>query len=241
MKNVGIISQARCLSTRLPYKIFLTSSNKPLIYYHTHRLSAAKLPLIVATTTDRSDDKVVDFCNKNNIHVFRGSMDNVLARFYHCALEYKLDTIIRVTSDCPLIDGEMIQDALSQYINYNDQRIYLSNCIERTFPRGFDFEIFSFDLLKEAFLNAKSRVEQEHVTPYIYDLKNNRSTIKHYKSDLDNSDYRLTVDTPDDFMLIDTLIEKFGCNNFGYHQIISVLKANPELINYNKHVTQKGT
>ena len=237
--KVGIISQARMTSTRLPGKILKTVKNKALLSYHTERLLQSGYPIFIATTTNETDSPLVDFCKDNKIDYTRGDEQNVLSRFYECASQFKLDCIVRVTSDCPLIDGKLIQEAVSNYINFSDSKLYYSNCIERTFPRGFDFEIFSFAMLKEAFENGDTDSQKEHVTPYFYQNIKNEFTLKHFKSTTDTSNYRITVDTQEDFDLIKILIEEFDCEAKSANQIIEVLKQNPSLVKINQHIEQK--
>src|ERR1017187_8832445 len=107
VKRIGIISQARMTSTRLPGKILLEAKGKPMLSYHIDRLKRSGLPIYIATTINKTDEPVVQFAKTHTIPFYRGSEDHVLSRYYECALENKLDVIIRVTSDCPLIDGNL--------------------------------------------------------------------------------------------------------------------------------------
>ena len=239
MNNYGIISQARMTSTRLPGKVLLKVLDKPLIQYHVERLQWSNLPIYIATTTNKTDDAIIDFCKELNISYYRGDEHNVLSRFYECALKNKLDVIVRVTSDCPLIDGKIIQEAVKQYMEWNNSTIYYSNCLKRTFPRGFDFEIFSFKALKEAVENATDQSELEHVTPYINTNRSGKIILKHFVYKKDESAYRLTVDTPEDFELIKELIENFNCEKKGTSEVIRLLKLNPHLTKINQHIEQK--
>lgn len=239
--NIGIITQARMTSERLPGKILKKIKNKPLLSYHTQRLGSSGLPLFIATTINKTDDSIIDFCLENKISFLRGDEQNVLSRFYECAVSYNLDTIVRVTSDCPLIDGSLIRNAINQYKNFPGNNVYYSNCIERTFPRGFDFEIFTLTMLKDAFQHAHSPLQKEHVTPYFYQNTDNKFILQHFKTSENNSNYRITVDTPEDFELIKKLIEEFNCDTKNAAEIIEILKKNPSLSEINKHIEQKKT
>ncbi len=239
MSNVGIISQARMTSSRLPGKILMQIGNKTLLKFHTDRLKLSNLPLYIATTENESDNSIIEFCKNEKIYFYRGAEDNVLSRYYECAKKFELDIIIRVTSDCPLIDGELISKAVFDYINIGDIRLYSSNCIQRTFPRGFDFEIFSFSLLEEAYKNASSVSEIEHVTPYINKNKSGKVNFRHIKNIDDKSDIRITVDTLDDFNLIRNLIEVHGAASRGYKEIIEIFDKFPDLKKFNSHIDQK--
>src|SRR5690606_26146068 len=164
-ERIGIITQARATSARLPGKILLRANDRTMLEYHINRLGWSNLPVYLATTVNNTDNPIVELADSHGWPLYRGDEANVLDRYYHCAKQFGLDTIIRVTSDCPLIDGTLIASGLDEYLGSGSELVYFSNCIERTFPRGLDFEVFSFFLLKEAFLNATTRAEKEHVTP----------------------------------------------------------------------------
>ncbi|MCK5231232.1 MAG: hypothetical protein KAR13_13245, partial [Desulfobulbaceae bacterium] len=210
-----------------------------MLYYHVKRLSWSAIPLYVATTVNNEDDCLVDFCNEMSLPYFRGSESNVLERYYQCATENELDIIARVTSDCPLLDGHIIRDAVDRYRQENDPNVYLSNYLERCYPRGFDFEVFSFQSLKEAYENAVKESHLEHVTPYINQNISGKIRFLNYTRKYDDSKYRITVDTLDDFRLIREMIEKFNCHEVGAENIIKVLRDNPYLNDFNSHVLQK--
>ncbi len=237
--HIGIISQARMTSTRLPGKIFKDVKGKNLLQYHTDRLKQTGFDVIIATTTNDTDDCVVAFAEEQNIQSHRGSEDNVLSRYYEAAVKYKLDVIIRVTSDCPLIDPHLIRNSVEKYLKLNNPRLYMSNGVDRTFARGFDFEIFSFELLEEAYRNATEEMDLEHVTPYIW--KNRSGTVEfyHVKQEVNNSGLRITVDTSDDFELIKALIEKYNADQLTYVEIEKILLQHPELVALNAHIEQK--
>lgn len=237
--RIGIISQARMSSTRLPGKILKSVGNKSLLQIHLNRLQQSGFPIYLATTTNKSDDCIAEFCMQQQQAYSRGDEQNVLSRFYECALQFKLEVIVRVTSDCPLIDGFLIKDAIEKYLAFNSTSLYYSNCIERTFPRGFDFEIFSFDMLKEAYEKATSDAQKEHVTPYFYQNHQNKFTLKHYKSTSDYSQLRITVDTPEDFELIKILIEQHHAASKSAPEICELLQQHPELVTINQHIEQK--
>ena len=142
MMKTGIISQARMTSTRLPEKVLKLIGGNPMLKYHTDRLKESGMPVFIATTVNKTDDPIVAFCQEENIPFYRGSENNVLSRYYECAKENKLDVIVRVTSDCPLVDGELIRKAWEDYKDSFKKYSYISNGVNRTYPRGFDFEIF---------------------------------------------------------------------------------------------------
>jgi spore coat polysaccharide biosynthesis protein SpsF len=236
---VAIITQARVNSTRLPNKIFLEANHQPFLYYHINRLKKTGLPIFVATTNNGSESPIVDYCNQQQVACFCGDELNVLERFYTCAEFNEISTIIRVTSDCPLIDPQVITNGLALYKECNDVDVYCSNVVERTFPRGMDFEIFSFEALKEAYHNATAESDKEHVTPYIRENKAGNIVLQNYLNKQDDSGYRLTLDTEEDRVMLTALIEDFNGSELDTNELVAVLKNNSWLSAINAHVEQK--
>jgi len=240
-QNKVAIIQARSGSTRLPGKIFKTLAGKPMIWHVIDRLSHTKMldKIIIATTTQPEDDKVEEFCSANNIFCYRGSLNDVLSRYYETAKNYNADIVIRITSDCPVIDPDIIDAMLIQFIQ-EDHIDYLSNTLNRTFPRGLDTEIFTFVTLEKTFNEAKLDYEHEHVTPYIY---NNPElfTIKNYANETDLSSYRWTVDTAEDFRLIEEIYNSLYQKDkiFLFKDILQLIEKHPELTKINQDIKQK--
>lgn len=233
------ITQARLGSTRLPKKILKTINGKTLLELHLRRILKSKkiTQLKVATTTERGSDKIVAIANKLGVKSFKGSVDDVLERFYLAALPENPDYILRLTSDCPLIDPYEIDRVISKCID--GKYDYVANSFEPTFPDGMDVEIFTFSALKKAYQKAKLKSDREHVTPYI---RRNSSVEggKIFKSfdvkyNEDFSKYRLTVDTQDDFNLIEKLIINLGGDK-KWLDYVNYLNENPELINFNAYI-----
>lgn len=239
MNNTGIITQARMTSTRLPGKVLKTIEGKTILEYQLDRLSFTGLQIIVATTTLASDNPIASFCEKAQIPCFRGSEEDVLSRYYVCAKAHGLHTIVRVTSDCPLIDGNLLKEGLQNYKNSNAINGYLSAGLSKTFSRGFDFEIFSFDMLEKAFFEAKLPYEREHVTPYFYHPPKPIFEIIPFSNKHDSRNHRITVDTVEDFQLIETLITQYQAQSKTYHEIDNILDEHPELVALNAHIEQK--
>lgn len=239
--NIGIIIQARMGSTRLPSKIMLQVKGEAIFQTQINRLNSIGYSLYIATTTQPADTAIVDFANQNKIKFYRGDENNVLSRYYECAKFYQLDLIIRLTSDCPLIDSDLIKKGIEQYVAEGNKNLYLSNTIERTFPRGFDFEIFSFQLLEEAYQNASDSLDLEHVTPFIWKNKSGKVSFKQITRNTDDSKYRLTLDTPEDFELLKTLIEHYNADILSGNEIIEIMQKHPELALINEHIEQKKT
>ena len=214
-------------------------NDRSLLEYHLDRLRKTGFRIIIATTINSADDAVCELAENMKIDFFRGSEQNVLERFYNAAKTFKLQHIIRVTSDCPLIDPVLIRNGADQYLKGDDEIVYLSNSIERTYARGFDFEIFSFASLKDAYEKAKDQSDLEHVTPYIWKNKSGKIKMVHFKQEHDNSALRVTVDTSQDFELIRQLIVDYHAERLSHDKIESILLDHPELIAINADVQQK--
>ena len=237
--KIGIITQARMTSTRLPGKVMKLIAGKPVLKHHIERLLQTDFPVFIATTVNETDNPIIDFCLENNVPFNRGDEQNVLSRFYFCAQENNLDVVVRVTSDCPLIAPELLKNGIETYLKTRDPYLYLSNALVRTFPRGLDFEIFSFSLLERAFKEATRPEDQEHVTPYIHQNRTGDINFFHFKNPENKSNYRITLDTPEDFELLRILIEDYNADKLSGSDIINLLDAHPELVAINAEVEQK--
>ncbi|MBV4416553.1 cytidylyltransferase domain-containing protein [Clostridium tyrobutyricum] len=238
--NIVCIVQARIGSTRLPGKVLKKICGKTVLEHDIDRLKRVKNidKIVIATTTLEKDNAIVEEAKKLNITYFRGSEEDVLSRYYYAAKENNADIIVRVTSDCPLIDSEITARTIDFYLS-NDYD-YVSNTYVQTFPRGLDTEVFSFYFLKKAFKETTKKIYREHVTSYFW--KNpEKFLIGCYRNQVDYSKYRLTLDTEQDFKLIKVIYEKlyYKNNNFGLNEIISLLQNNKELVELNGMIKQK--
>jgi spore coat polysaccharide biosynthesis protein SpsF len=240
-QKIGIITQARVGSSRLPAKTLKLINGIPLLEYHLERLKKANVEIFLATTFEQDALKLIDIASRLGIKSTQGSTDDVLDRYHHCAKTFDLDVVVRVTSDCPLIDGDLISQGLIQFLALpNWQDSYLSNTQSRIFPRGFDFEIFSFHSLDQAHQHAKTVSEREHVTPYLY--QSGKFQIVDFQTISDGRDrsgYRVTVDTPDDLELVKVLIENHHASGLGVAEICEILDRNPQIRKINENVIQK--
>jgi spore coat polysaccharide biosynthesis protein SpsF len=239
MSTVGIITQARTTSTRLPGKVLLEVAGKSLLEHHLDRLGASGIPVYVATTTNAADDLLADIAVRRGLGCHRGSEHDVLSRFDDCARENGLDVVVRVTSDCPLIDGRVIASAVEEFLAADNPYLYLSNTLHRTFPRGFDFELFSAELLAEAASRSTDPIEREHVTPYLYANRDGRTTLRDVRWPEDRSSYRVTIDTQEDLDLVRKLIEEHNADTLDCAGVISILDNHPELVAMNADVEHK--
>ena len=194
--RVGVVTQARTTSTRLPGKVMLEVGGRTLLDRHCDRLESAGLTTYVATTTNAADDPIVELAQRRGLAFFRGSEADVLSRFAGLVREQGLDTVVRVTSDCPLIDGSVVAAAVEEFVAAEDPWLYLSNGIVRTFPRGMDFEVFSAEALLDADEHAVDPAHREHVTPYLYTDGSGRITRRDVTRTPSAAAYRLTLGHP---------------------------------------------
>lgn len=242
-KNVICIIQARIGSTRLPGKVLKKICDKTVLEHDIDRLKSIKSidKIVIATTTLERDNIIVEEAKRLGVSYFRGSEEDVLSRYYYAAKENNADVIVRVTSDCPLIDSEISEKIIGFYLNNSIYYDYISNSIQRTYPRGLDTEVFSFKALEKAYKEAVSRRDREHVTPYIWDNPN-IYRLYHYKNDVDYSHLRWTLDTEEDLELIekiyDLMYDKYN-NCFGMKQVLKLYDKYPQLIEINKNIEQK--
>jgi spore coat polysaccharide biosynthesis protein SpsF (cytidylyltransferase family) len=233
-KNTAII-QARMSSTRLPGKVLLPLSDKPVLEHVIQRVMKCKLVdnVVLATTTEESDDIIENWCKKNKIEFYRGSLDDVLDRYYKAASLNKSDNIIRITADCPVIDPSIIDEVIKKYYEGNFDLYGLSG----EFPDGLDCTIFSFSALETAWKNAKLQSEREHVCPYIFNHPELFS-IGGYEKFKKLDHIRLTLDEPKDYELLskifDALYEKD--NFFCIDNILNLFESNPELLKINNKI-----
>ncbi|MCP3850907.1 MAG: NTP transferase domain-containing protein [Gammaproteobacteria bacterium] len=236
-----IVIQARMTSTRLPGKIMLPLCHKPVLQIMLERLASFHQNIIIATTNDGSEQPIVDLCQKMGVKFFRGDTHNVLERYYFAATQFKAqskDVIVRLTSDCPLIDPDITQSTIDYYRKNSFD--YVGAGTGSGFPRGMDTEVFSYELLKEAYQNARQDYEKEHVTPYIYKTRGKYLKLGQYSNINNHSKYRLTLDEESDYQAIQAVYSELDCRtNFVYDELIEVLEKNPYIYDLNAAVEQK--
>ena len=241
-KKVVAIIQARSDSSRLPKKVMRTLFGKTVLTHDIERVKQSKNinEIVIATTIYEIDDVIVEEAKINGVKFYRGSEDDVLDRYYNAALDSNADVIVRITSDCPLIDPYITEEIISFYLN-NDYDLVTNSgddLSKRTYPRGLDVEVFSFEILEKAHLNADKYYQREHVTPYIYE---NSKNIYYYKNNANYSKHRWTIDTEEDFELIEAIYEELynGKHDFYFNEILNLFDRKPQLFDINKHVEQK--
>ncbi len=237
MKTVAII-QARMGSTRLPNKVMMKVLDKPLLKLMVQRIGQAKNidQVIVATTKNARDDVIANLCVKEKIDYYRGDEDDVLSRYYFSANKNKADVIVRLTADCPLVDPTDIDLMLETFIESGDLDFYSnSEPLPSTWADGTDISIFTMKALEEAHTNAGLPSEREHVTFYFWNKKN-KFRIKKLDIDPPEDNIRITLDYPEDFELIEKIINKLSngidINHITRKEIMSYVEES-RLVNIN--------
>lgn len=238
----GIVIQARMSSTRLPGKVLRRLQGRTLLELCAIRAARSQRAdvTVIATTNAPDDDAIVAEAQRLGFPSVRGSEQDVLSRYHLAAGQHKLDVICRVTSDCPLIDPELIDSLFDLFSDgpYD----YVSNSLTRTFPRGLDAEVFSLEALDTAHRLARSGPEREHVTLFLY---RNPALFRlgGLESPTDLSNHRWTVDEADDLSLVEAILERMPlpAAEFSYRDVLGILEREPDLRRINAHVTQKET
>lgn len=243
MKIVASI-EARMTSTRLPGKVLLPIMGKSMLEYLIERVRESKKidQIVVATTNNDDDDPIVDLCNRVGIASYRGSENDVLDRVLNAVKSVNGDIIVELTGDCPLLDPIIIDETIDFYLKNNFD--YVSNCLSRTFPIGYDTQVFSFKVLERVHSITQDPADREHVSLFIYEHPEIFS-LWNIRSNLSQKWWsaRLTVDTKEDFLVISSIFEalypKFRI--FGLDHVITYLDNNPAIMNINSHIIQKKT
>lgn len=274
MKIVAII-QARMSSSRLPGKVMLDIGGKPMLEWVIERTRQTNLldEVVVATTIEPSDDPVFDFCVEKGYRVGRGSVHDVLDRYYQTAKHFAADIIVRITSDCPLIDPALIDEAVKLILpgtgslalqkKLSAPRFdFVANRLPppwgRTYPIGLDIELFTMDILRQAWKLAISKHQREHVTPYFYEgtpanqLKykvpdssfssamtpeGHHIALMHHTPDFGN--LRWTVDTPEDLEFLRAVAAYFPGLTCSWKDVLELVQRKPELNHINTHIRHK--
>jgi len=258
-KVVAII-QGRMSSSRLPGKILADISGQPMLTRVYTRTSRAQTldEVIIATTTDTSDDPVAEYCNFSGIPFTRGSLFDVLDRYYQTASHAKADVVVRITADCPVIDPVLIDNVVNAIISDQSSVDFAANRLPpprtRTYPIGLDVEACTFKVLKKAWKEAKEPQHREHVMPFFYEgvklITENRSlqtglsprgfNIAILQHITDFGDYRWTVDTPEDLEFMREVYSRFaGRDDFTWKEVLDLVHDEPQLMEINAGVQHK--
>ena len=232
---IGCIIQARVNSTRFPKKILQNLDGKKCVLdYVINQVKNSKKidQIIIATTSLKDDDIVIDISEKNDCQVFRGDEDDVLDRYFQCARKFELDAIVRITSDCPLIDPQIIDQVIGEFESGSFD--YVTNTFPRTYPKGLDVEVFSYSILERMCKDAKLPSEREHVTQFILNHDEFRIGNVEYENDL--SQLRWTLDQKEDLDFLLNVIKGIDSRPILMDNILKLLEKNPELKEINSGI-----
>ncbi|HEC34795.1 MAG TPA: acylneuraminate cytidylyltransferase [Chloroflexi bacterium] len=240
MKVVAII-QAHMGSTRLPGKVLKDLAGEPMLARVVDRTRRTQTldEVVVATTVQPADEAIVHLCAERGRPCFRGSEEDVLDRYYQAAVAHQADVVVRITSDCPLIEPEIVDRVVREFLERQPEVDYACNTLpRRTFPRGLDTEVMRFDVLEQAWREDDNPAWREHVTPYIRrhpDLFHIHGVV----NEVDYSHMRWTVDTPKDLAFVRRIYDHFGHGRFSWREVLVALEEHPEWLEINRHVRQK--
>ena len=244
MKILTVI-QARMSSTRLPRKVMLPILGKPLLIRMIERVGTAELigKIVVATSTNPEDDKIEELCMENNISCFRGHLTDLLDRHYQTGKSFGADAVVKIPSDCPLIDPQIIDRVLKFYIDNPDKYDFVSNLHPATYPDGNDVEVMSFNALEKAWKESNKQLEREHTTPYFWENPDKfRIGNVVWETGMDYSTtHRWTIDFEADYQFIKKVYEELYKNNsvFGLYDILKLLQENPDIAEINQQYLGK--
>jgi spore coat polysaccharide biosynthesis protein SpsF len=238
--NTVVIVQARMTSTRLPGKVLLPLGGEPMLTRLVERLRRVKHAdaIVVATTTNASDDAIVALCEQLGVAHHRGSKHDVLSRYAEAAALHHADGVVRITADCPLIDPALIDQVIARY--WVGDADCVSNMLPPSWPYGMAVEVFSAKALAEAHAEARQAAEREHVTPFLY-AHPERYRLHNVASPIDLSAQRWTVDTPEDHALVQRLFDAVfpAKPEFTLADLQAAMQAHPDWLAINQHIVQK--
>lgn len=227
-------------STRLPGKVLLPLAGAPMLLRLLQRLRRVQRAqgIVIATTTNATDDPIAALCAQQGLPCHRGSEHDVLSRYADAAREHGADVVVRITSDCPLIDPELIDQVIAAYDEGGSD--YVSNMLPPTWPYGMAVEVFSAAALAQAHAEATQAAEREHVTPFLYGNPE-RYRLRNVTSPVDLSQHRWTVDTPEDYALVSRLFDHLLPTHphFTQADVLALLAQHPDWVAINQHIRQK--
>jgi spore coat polysaccharide biosynthesis protein SpsF len=242
-QNTVAIVQGRMASSRLPDKILKDISGKPMLAWVVDQARKARLidQVVVATTVEPSDDAVESYCRENHISCYRGSMHDVLDRFYQAARLFQADIVVRFTADCPLLDPQLVDHVLEEFFKAGAD--FAANRLPppftRTFPIGLDTEVATFAALERAWKEATAKHDREHVMPYLYEVAG-RFKVVRVEAEKDYGWVRWTVDTPTDLELVRKLAIKIqGKPSFTWLDVLDIYLHEPGLAEINADVKHR--
>jgi len=239
--RVVAIVQARTGSTRLPRKVLMDLAGAPMLERVLARLGRCdRLDEVVVAITDLpGDDVLAELCQQRGWPCVRGSEQDVLDRYYRAATAHAAEAVVRITSDCPLIEPRVVDRVVDEFLKRQPEVSYASNVVpSRTYPRGLDTEVFTFAALERAWREDDRPAFREHVTPYI-NQNPELFAIHCVEHSQDLSHLRWTVDTPEDLELVRRIYETLGGDAFSWDEVRALLDQHPQWLQINRHVEQK--
>jgi spore coat polysaccharide biosynthesis protein SpsF len=242
--RVVAIVQARMGSTRLPGKVLADLAGAPMLARVVDRARRARTlhALVVATTTDPSDDAVAELCKGRGYPCVRGHPTDVLDRYYQAARQLHAGVVVRLTGDCPLIDPDVIDETVRAFLDADPPYDLVANRLAegRTFPIGLDTEVCSLEALAAAWREASDPYEREHVFPFIYEQRERFRVLLH-RGAHDHGALRWTVDTAEDLEVIRRVYQHFGGrDDFTWLEVLDLFQQEPSLAELNAHVEHRG-
>ncbi len=226
----------------MPGKVLRPLAGEPMLTRVVERVRRAHRidEVVVATTTEPTDDALAEFCAARRWPYFRGSQADVLDRYVQTARLFSADAIVRITSDCPMIDAAVLDEVVTRFLEMRPQADYIANTYpHRVFPRGLDVEVVARDALERCHRQATAASHREHVTAYIYQNAE-QFCVVNYAGNEDHSKHRWTVDTAEDLAFAERIYDHFGAADFTWKQVLALVEANPDWMELNYHVQQKA-
>ena len=240
MRAVAII-QARMGSTRLPGKVLKDVAGEPMLARVVERTRRARTldQVVIATTELAKDDAIEQLCSQRGWPCFRGSESDVLDRYYRAGIKFNADLIVRVTSDCPLIDPHLIDEHVSRLVSRWAEVDFVTNMVKQTYPLGLAVEAMPADVLARMKRMSETDMLKEHVTTLAY-VEPGLFLIDHILHAADLSHLRWTVDTPEDLELVRLIFQHFGHDRFSWEEVLPVLEQHPDWRQINQNDPQKA-
>lgn len=233
--NIIAIIQARTSSTRLPNKVLLPLEDKPVLQHIVDRMRYSKKinNIVIATSSHPSDDSIYQLCEEISVPCFRGSLDDVLDRYYQAAHYFNASDVVRITADCPVIDPQIVDELISTYQSGNFDGYALAG----EFPDGLDCQIYSLSTLERTWKNARLRSEREHIGLYI-DKNPQLFNVGHLEKFNGMGHHRWTLDEPEDYEFMQIIYKELYKEEilFDYEDILKLLTKKPYLIEMNSHI-----
>jgi spore coat polysaccharide biosynthesis protein SpsF len=240
MRVIAIV-QARTGSTRLPGKVLMDLAGEPMLVrvIERTRRSLRVTAVVVATSAERRDDAIAELSRQRSWTCFRGSENDVLDRYYRAAREHGADLVVRITSDCPLTDPELVDAHIDRLLNRWNAVDFVTNMMRESYPLGLAVEAMPFDVLERMHRMTVKPEWREHVTTLAY-TRPELFVADQVIHDEDLSKIRWTVDTPEDLQLVREIYGHFGNDRFSWQEALTYYRQRPELADLNRDVRQKS-